>query len=77
MNMLIHFLLATTLIVGLILLRTLTARYALRIRSCGSPDNVECMRAGCFREHGAAETTPDDSSVRTRNENKRSAYHAH
>ena len=68
MNLIFHFLIATMLIAGLILLRMFAYRYALQARIRGGHADTECEQVGCFRgceQHDG--TAPDDDSVAGQN----------
>ena len=77
MSPLLHFLIATLLIAGLILLRMFTDRYTLRAKiRRGHADN-ECEQAGCFRGCDLDIAAADPDSVSGQNLSKRSKNHAH
>ncbi len=76
MNVLLHFLIATALIVMLILLRIFADRQALRSRLRHDHANTECEQSGCFRGCDLDKATADPGPVTEENALKRSAYHA-
>ena len=60
MNLFLHLLIATMVVAGLILLRTLVYRYALQARIRGGHSDTECEQFGCFRSCDLdADATPD------------------
>jgi hypothetical protein len=61
MSLILHLLIASLLISGLILLRVIAYRYALQARIRDSRADGKCEQVGCFRgcdQDGGA--TPDD-----------------
>lgn len=69
MSLLIHFLIATLSIAGLMLLRTLLDRYALRTKLRGNRAAGDCEQIGCLKDC--------DSGTAKRNTPERSEHHAH
>jgi len=76
MNPLIHFLIATTLIVGLILLRMFAERSALRKKLRRGHADGECQQVSCWRGCETGQATPDLHSVSRQNTSRRTANHA-
>lgn len=77
MNLLLHFLIATALIAGLILLRMFAERSALQTKIRGTHADIECEQAGCYRGCDLDRATPNPDSVSRQNSSKRSTNHAH
>ena len=63
MNLLTHFLVATLLIAGFILLRMYADRCALRTKIRRDHTDTGCEQAGCFRGCDADEITQNSESV--------------
>jgi len=76
MNPLLHILIATALISGMILLRMLADRWVLRTRIRRSVTDNDCEKVGCFRGCERDGTAAITDSVTEKNALKRSAYHA-
>ena len=77
MNLLMQFLIATTLIAALGLLRLIADRCALLQRLRGAHSKSECEQAGCLRGCDVYQAAPDQHSVATKDTTNRSKYHAH
>lgn len=77
MSSLMHILIATTTIAGLILFRIFAERLSLREKLRGNHANGDCEQIGCFRGCDLEETAPDPHSVSEQKTPDRSANHAH
>ena len=76
MSALLHILIATALISGMILLRMFAERWVLRTRIRRDHADKECEKVGCFRGCERDSTEAITDSVTEKNVLKRSANHA-
>jgi len=77
MSLLIHFLIATLSIAGLMLLRMFTERQSLRNKLRRGHAKGGCEQVSCFRDCDIDEVAPDSIAVSKQNLPERSANHAH